>query len=162
MEVEAVYNEKKATYDKVAIGLDMEKSSLEKECDAFQEECIREESRFHYLNSLTNIAKIKLDRAEQEKKWQSGDGRMMRDFASFKDLYTNKLAQQEQMTKALRKKQKELKEQAGAMTNQKTNFLNLQALLNAKKAIANGTYGAGLVVAEAEAKTGSQSMTFGY
>ena len=86
----------------------------------------------------------------------------MRDFASFKDLYTNKLAQQEQMTKALRKKQKELKEQAGAMTNQKTNFLNLQALLNAKKAIANGTYGAGLIVAEAEAKSGSQSMTFGY
>ena len=85
---------------------------------------------------------------------------MMRDFASFKDLYTNKLAQQEQMTKALRKKQKELKEQAGAMTNQKTNFLNLQALLNAKKAIADGTYGGGLVVAEA--KAGAQSMSFGY
>lgn len=161
MDVEAVYNEKKGTYDKVAIGLDMERSALEKECDTFQDECIREESRFHYLNSLTNIAKIKLERADQEKKWQSGDGRMMRDFASFKDLYANKLSQQEQMTKALRKKQKELKENAGVMTNQKTNFLNLQALLETKKAIADGTYGggSGMVMAEAKA-TNSQSMTF--
>jgi hypothetical protein len=127
----------------------------------FQEECIREESRFHYLNSLTNIAKIKTERAEQEKKWQSGDGRMMRDFASFKDLYANKLSQQEQMTKALRKKQKELKENAGVMTNQKTNFLNLQVLLETKKAISDGTYngGGGLVMAEAK-MGGPQSMSF--
>ena len=34
----------------VAVGLEMEKTGLEKECDAFQEECLREESRFHYLN----------------------------------------------------------------------------------------------------------------
>jgi intraflagellar transport protein 81 len=161
MDVEAMYNEKKGNYDKVAIGLDMEKSALEKECDNFQEECIREESRFHYLNSLTNIAKIKTERAEQEKKWQSGDGRMMRDFASFKDLYANKLSQQEQMTKALRKKQKELKENAGVMTNQKTNFLNLQVLLETKKAISDGTYngGGGLVMAEAK-MGGPQSMSF--
>jgi hypothetical protein len=36
---------------------------------------------------LVNIGRIKLDRAEQEKKWQDGNGRMLRDFASFKDLY---------------------------------------------------------------------------
>ena len=34
----------------------------------------------------------------------------------------NKLSQQDQLTKQLRKKQKDLKENAGAMTNQKTNF----------------------------------------
>lgn len=101
----------------------MEKQTLERECDSFQEECLREESRFHYLNSLSTIARIKLDRAEQEKKWQAGDGRMMRDFAHFKDLYAHKLTQQEQLTKALRKKQKELKENSGVMTNQKTIFL---------------------------------------
>ena len=152
-EVEATYLDKKSTYDKVAVGLDMERSSLEKECDTFQEECLREESRFHYLTSLTNIARIKLDRAEQEKKWQAGDGRMMRDFSSFKDLYTNKLSQQEQLTKQLRKRQKELKENAGAMGNQKTNFLNLQVLLEAKLNIENGTNNinmSGLVMAEAK------------
>lgn len=103
LEVETIYKDKKSHFDKVAVGFDMEKSQLEKDCDAFQEECLREESRFHYLNSLTNIARIKLERAEQEKKWQSGDGRMMRDFTSFKELYQNKLSQQEQLTKQLRK-----------------------------------------------------------
>ena len=37
-------------------------------------------------------------------------------------LLQNKLSQQDQLTKQLRKKQKDLKENAGAMTNQKTNF----------------------------------------
>ena len=46
-----------------------------------------EETRFHSLNALVNIARIKLDRADQEKRWQEGNGRMLRDFASFKDLY---------------------------------------------------------------------------
>jgi len=133
MQCEADYEERRAQYDKVAVGLDLEKSQLEKECDAYQEECMREESRYHYLNSLTSISRIKLERAEMEKKWQSGDGRMMRDFGSFKDLYTHKLSQQEALTKQLRKKQKELKENSGVMTNQKTNFMHLQALLEAKQ-----------------------------
>jgi intraflagellar transport protein 81 len=123
MDVESEYLDRKGTYDKTAVGLEMEKQKLERECDSFQEECLREESRFHYLNSMTAMAKIKLDRAEQEKKWQTGDGRMMRDFAHFKDLYAHKLTQQEQLTKALRKRQKELKENSGVMTNQKTNFI---------------------------------------
>ena len=47
---------------------------------------MREESRYHYLNCLVSIAKIKIERANQEKKWQSGDGsRMMRDFSSYKE-----------------------------------------------------------------------------
>ena len=151
-DVEATYLDKKAVYDKVAVGLEMEKAALEKECDSFQDECMREESRFHYLNSLTSIARIKLDRAEQESKWQAGDGRLMRDIPHFKDLYANKLTQQEQLTKQLRKRQKELKENAGVMTNQKTNFLNLQALLDAKLDCENGGNRSvgGLTVAEAK------------
>lgn len=35
----------------------------------------------------------------------------------------NKLTQQDNLTKQLRKRQKELKENSGALTNQKTNFL---------------------------------------
>ena len=57
----------------------------------------------------------------------------MRDFATFKDFYSNKLMNQEQSTKQLRKKQKELKEEYGARTNQKTIFNNLFALLEAKQ-----------------------------
>jgi hypothetical protein len=87
MELESRHQDAKANYDKVAITLEMDKQSLEKECDAFQEECLREESRYHTLNCLLNIAKIRLQRADQEKKWNDGNGRMLRDFASFKELY---------------------------------------------------------------------------
>lgn len=139
LDFESEYMERKGSYDKVAIGLELEKQGMEQECDNFQEECLREESRFHYLNSLIALAKIKLERADQEKKWQNGDGRLMRDFATLKDLYANKLTQQDQLTKALRKKQKELKENSGVMTNQKTNFINLQLLLNAKVASQSGS-----------------------
>jgi intraflagellar transport protein 81 len=132
MEVESKHSDCKSTYDKVAIGLEMDKQSMERECDAFQEECLREESRYHTLNCLVSISKIKLQRAEQEKKWNDGSGRMLRDFASFKQLYTHKIAQQEQLTKQLRVKQKELKENSMSMTKQKQNFLNLQLLLQAK------------------------------
>ncbi|CAE7832708.1 IFT81 [Symbiodinium microadriaticum] len=132
MELESRHQESKGNYDKVAITLEMDKQALEKECDAFQEECLREESRYHTLNCLVNISRIRLQRAEQEKKWNDGNGRMLRDFASFKELYAHKIAQQEQLTKQLRKRQKELKENAMVLTNQKTNFSNLQRLLNAK------------------------------
>ena len=94
---------------------------------------MREESRYHYLNCLVSIAKIKIERANQEKKWQSGDGsRMMRDFSSYKELYSQKITQQEQLTKQLRRQQKELKETAGVMTNQKSSFRQLLQLLDAK------------------------------
>lgn len=53
-----------------------------------QDECLREESRYHYLQHLITITRIKIDRAEQEKAWQKGKGRMMRDFAHLKDFYT--------------------------------------------------------------------------
>lgn len=101
------------------------------------------------------MAKIKLERANQEKKWQSGDGsRMLRDFQSYKDLYSQKITQQEQLTKQLRKQQKELKESADVMTNQKTNFRKLQELLDAKMAsISEGDS----MVSRAP---GKESMTF--
>jgi len=53
-----------------------------------QDECLREESRYHYLQHLIGITRIKIDRAEQEKAWQKGKGRMMRDFAHLKEFYT--------------------------------------------------------------------------
>lgn len=93
MEVETVYQERKMAYDKVAVSLDMEKQALERDCNQCQDEALREESRYHQLNNLIVIAKIKLERCEQEKKWQAGQGRMMRDFASLRDLYAVRCAE---------------------------------------------------------------------
>jgi hypothetical protein len=56
-----------------------------------QEECLREESRYHYLQHLITITRCKLDRAHQEKNWQAGKGRMIRDFATLKEFYAVRL-----------------------------------------------------------------------
>ena len=63
MDIESEYAERKGTYDKVAVGLELEKQALERECDQYQDECLREESRFHQLTNLATIARIKLERA---------------------------------------------------------------------------------------------------
>lgn len=138
MDVESEYLERKSTYDKVAVGLELEKQALEKECDTCQDDCLREETKYHTLTSLIGITRIKISRANDEKNWQAGEGSLMRDFASLKDLYAHKIAQQEQLTKQLRKKQKDLKENSGAMTNQKSNFKHLSTLLDAKMKCATG------------------------
>ena len=97
-----------------------------------QDECLREESRYHYLNTLVTIARQKKERADIEKKCQKGAHRLMRDWNSLKELFQHKLSVQDQQIKQLRKQQKDLKESAGAMTNQKTIFKQLQVLLEAK------------------------------
>lgn len=50
----------------------------------------------------------------------------------------HKISQQEALTKTLRKKQKELKENSGALTNQKSTFASLQMLLETKMRSSNG------------------------
>lgn len=121
-EIEAEYMDKKSIFEKLTIGLEMEKLALEKECDDYQEECLREESRFHYINNLINLSKIRLAKAEQEKKFQNGQGKLMRDFTCYKELYAHKMTQQEQLIKSLRKSQRDLKDSFDATTNQKSGF----------------------------------------
>lgn len=143
MDVESKHGDRKNTYEKVAVGLEMEKQALEKQANELQDECLREESRYHYLNSLIVLAKLKLERAEQEKKWRNGSDRMMRDFSCLKDLYTHKIVQQDQLTKQLRTSKNSLQESSSVMSNQKTLFRDLAALLDLKLRISNGTFNGG-------------------
>jgi hypothetical protein len=47
----------------------------------------------------------------------------LRDFKTWKDLYTNKVAQQQQLSNQLRKQQKELKENSAASMEQRQMFV---------------------------------------
>lgn len=131
-DVESEYTDKKHVFEKQTVGLEMEKQSIEKQCDSAQDECLKEESRFHFLRNQLSINKIRLERAEQEQRWRDGDGRLNRDFASIKALYENKLVQQEQLVKTLRKQQRDLKELSDSVGDQKKHFLNLEQILTAK------------------------------
>jgi len=130
--IEQEYTEKKSIYENTAVGLESDRIKLENECNANQQECLREESRFHYLNCLTAIADAQLSRVQDELRFQKGDGRLLRDFKSYKDLYNQKIQQQEQLSKELRKKQKTLKETAGESSEQRQLFVDLHRLLETK------------------------------
>jgi len=56
MELEQTFLDKKARYDSVCVGLESERSMIESECDELQEECLREESRYHYLICMRRIS----------------------------------------------------------------------------------------------------------
>ena len=131
-ETEGGYLEKKKRYDSVAVGLATERSMLESECDDLQNECLEEESRFHYLNCLGGIAATALEKVLMEERWNDGDGRLLPDFKSFQDLYRNKIAQQESLSKQLRKQQKMIKEGESGNVYQRSLYADLHRLLAAK------------------------------
>lgn len=106
VEAESEYVQKRRAYEKIAVGLEVEKQQLEQECDMFQEECLREESRYHFLSSLISINRVQQKRAELEEACEKGDKQLLKNFASFKELYNHKLVQLEHLAKQLRNQQK--------------------------------------------------------
>ena len=131
-DTEQQYKDKKARFDQVAVGLATERSMLENECDELQDECLREESRYHYLTCIQEIATANNEKVNQEEKWQNGNGRFTHDFKSLQDLYANKNAQQENLAKQLRKQQKKIKENEGGNMQQRALFADLHRLLTCK------------------------------
>lgn len=133
--VAAGWLQEKAKYDSVAAGLETEKLALERAADAAQNDAVSEESRMHMLNAQAEAASALLDRAREEAQYERGEGRYIRDFKTIKELYTQKLSQLEVLAKELRKKQKDIKENAGAHAAQRTKFVDLKRLLSAKVGI---------------------------
>nr|CCA19459.1 Intraflagellar Transport Protein 81 putative [Albugo laibachii Nc14] len=135
-EIEQVYVEKKTQYENVALGMETERIKLEQECNAFQEDCLREENQYHALHCLTSIEKAKVEKLEQEIEFEKGNGKLLRDIKTFQDLYKQKIGQQEMLTKELRKQQKNLKANAQKFQVQCQQFQQLKTLLQCKLKIA--------------------------
>ena len=85
-EVETEYNRKRQMYDKVAVGLEVERQQIEQEADALQGDCLREESNYHYFQNLTSIAQANLDRVRNEEKWSRGEGKLLPNFDTYAAL----------------------------------------------------------------------------
>lgn len=145
-ELEREYLDKKAVYDNTAAGLESERVNLEQECDEYQEECLRVESRYHYLNCLNGIADVHIKRVEEELEFSKGKGRLLRDFKCYKDLYQSKIQQQELLSKELRRRQKMLRESASQHSEQRQMFVDLRNFLDIKhrvrKQLAAASHGA--------------------
>jgi intraflagellar transport protein 81 len=144
-EAEAAWLGEKAKYESVAAGLETEKAALERAADAAQADAVGEESRAALLTAMAEAAGGLLERAREEAGYERGEGRYLRDFRTLKEAYTARLATLEALGKELRRKQKDIKENAGAHAAQRTRFLDVRRLLAAKVALYRADPGGGLL-----------------
>lgn len=131
-EVETRYNQKKQFYDKVAVGLEAERQQNEAQCDEAQAECLQEESSYHYLSSLLAIAEADLERVESEVQWEHGHGQLLPNFKTYSALFQEKIDRQKALTDQLRKHKAGISQNEGRNMQQRSMFMDLSKLLNAK------------------------------
>ena len=62
------YNEKKQAYDTASAGLESNMAKLDQEVRGYHEECIQEESRYHYLHCMIGMNNIQSQRVNEEMK----------------------------------------------------------------------------------------------
>uniref|UniRef100_A0A7S0JK75 Intraflagellar transport protein 81 homolog n=1 Tax=Calcidiscus leptoporus TaxID=127549 RepID=A0A7S0JK75_9EUKA len=133
-ELESEYLEKKAVYDNQKAGLDSEIAKMEAEQADAHKELQHEESNCHYYDGLGYIERVKMERAQRERKGDSlhrsnPDGSVVR---SYKELYLSKIKDQERQTKELRERQKAIKDHHGPNKTQMNLFRDLHKLLRCK------------------------------
>eukprot|EP01136_Pigoraptor_vietnamica_P035750 Opistho-1_new@101407 len=111
-ELEVVYEEKKATYERKLADLDTSKGRVEQEVGQLRSDCARNESQYHYLNCMTQIVEQNLMRAMEELKTYVSNSEGHHDHRrdSLRDLITKKIQEQDNLGKVLREKQRSFKE----------------------------------------------------
>ena len=142
-DVEAGWLQEKARYESVASGLEAEKLALEREADAAQAEAHGEDSRRAMLGAMAEAAQAQLERAREEQAYVNGEGRFLRDFRTLQDVYAHKLQQLEALAKELRKRQKDIRDNAAMHAAQRAKFVDLRRLLQAKISIYRAAFDTG-------------------
>lgn len=131
-EKQQVYDDKKTTYDTMVAGFESNNSKLEQDVRVLREECSQEESRCHYLNCMRRLIEIQQQRVTDEMKaYTSSDPAEKK--KAFRDQYTRKIQEQENLGKSLREKQKMVKESHGPSMKQMKMWTDFQTLMECKK-----------------------------
>ncbi|XP_029916822.1 intraflagellar transport protein 81 homolog [Myripristis murdjan] len=126
------YEEKKAHYESCAAGLESNRSKLELEVKTLREETAQEENRYHYINSMTEIIGVQLQRAAEETKaYVSSDPQERK--KAIREVYMKNIAEQESLGKKLREKQKTVRESHGDNMKQMKMWRDLEQLMECKR-----------------------------
>ena len=128
----AEYSARKDAHDRVAVGLQLRVGELERACADLEQECLREESRYHCANCAKAVSDAMLLKVQREERCAKGEDRLMRDFSTFRELYGDKLTRQMDMTRQLRKLQAQIREKEGPHAKQRDLFSHVRSLLQAK------------------------------
>ncbi|XP_013927161.1 PREDICTED: intraflagellar transport protein 81 homolog [Thamnophis sirtalis] len=124
--------EKKSQYDSCAAGLESKRSSLEQEVKSLREECLQEESNYHQVNCMKMISEAQLQRVKDEVKMYVSSDQQERK-KSVRDQYSKMIAEQENLGKKLREKQKSVRESHGPNLKQVKMWRDLQLLMECKR-----------------------------
>ncbi|XP_070760629.1 intraflagellar transport protein 81 homolog [Enoplosus armatus] len=131
-ELNQEYEEKKAQYESCTAGLESNRSKLEQEVKALREETAQEENRYHYVNSMSEIIEMQIQRAAEEMKaYVSSDPQERK--KAIREVYMKNISEQELLGKKLRERQKMVRESHGANMEQMKMWRDLEQLMECKK-----------------------------
>lgn len=131
-EVEVGYLKRKKVHDNIALGLQSERLSLEKEVEGNINGINEEESAYHLLNCLGCITQVRLDQLSQELAYQVGDEKFSDQYKSYKDMYEKTITKQENEAKRLRTEKQKVKDGHGDSVNQRSMFIDLRKIMECK------------------------------
>ncbi|XP_020492080.2 intraflagellar transport protein 81 homolog [Labrus bergylta] len=131
-ELSQEYDEKKVQYESCTAGLESNRSKLEQEVKALREETVQEENRYHYINSMSEIIEMQIQRAAEEMKaYVSSDPQEKK--KAIREVYLKNISEQELLGKKLREKQKVVRESHAANMEQMTLWRDLEQLMECKR-----------------------------
>ncbi|XP_033476483.1 intraflagellar transport protein 81 homolog [Epinephelus lanceolatus] len=131
-ELSQEYEEKKAQYESCTAGLESNRSKLEQEVKTLREETAQDENRYHYINSMSEIIEMQIQRATEEMKaYVSSDPQERK--KAIREVYMKNISEQELLGKKLREKQKMVRESHSANMEQMTMWRDLEQLMECKR-----------------------------
>lgn len=130
-QIKGVHGEHKLAYDNLSAGLQSNRAQLEKDVRTLWDECSSEESRYHYLNCMLESVHHYMERVVAEKTYMVSKDPAVRK-KCLRDQLTRKILDQENLGKALRDKQKDVKETHGHAMKQVKMWHDLELLFQVK------------------------------
>lgn len=132
-DLDSVYQEKKANYDRVASSLEGTKGRLEGEVRELREVVGQEEARYHYLNTMIDLLKVQEQSVHDEvKKYTQGVHEHDASSKPLRDIYGDRVHKGESLGKQLREKQKLVKRDHEANMQLLDTWRDLSLLMKCK------------------------------
>eukprot|EP00397_Hematodinium_sp_SG-2012_P019843 GEMP01020413.1.p1 GENE.GEMP01020413.1~~GEMP01020413.1.p1 ORF type:complete len:672 (+),score=176.12 GEMP01020413.1:115-2130(+) len=134
--VETKYLEKKNTYDAVKTQVDQEHDKTHQEVQKLEHDVMMQEQKFHELNVMLASVDARVTRADKELRCIQGKERYCSEFASLGAVYSGEINKLEQISRELRKQQKEVKESYESNRTQRNIVSQLEELMVVKLRVA--------------------------
>ena len=137
-ELQAQHAEKKIAYSTVYAGFEARRSHLDSEVRQHWEEKTAQESRYHHLQALKRSVELQQQKVASEMKIYTGSsttgkGDSKSGRKSLRDQYTRKVLEQENLGRALRDKQKDVKANHEHNLRQVKAWRDLRSLMGTKR-----------------------------